>query len=163
MILCQHHIIPVARPTCAVQKPCPPRHSCGNHCFVSIRENLKGLVACLAFCCCCLCFYLLWSPWRSHEQRASFRWTAVPSLLPAAHPDEGSPRNRPHAVEFCSVWAFTRFSVFIPLFSQCTATTAMCACCLYVCVCVTVGRVGSIECWLRWCNVTVTAFCQGHF
>lgn len=132
MILCQHHIILVARPTCAVQKPCPLRHSCGNH----EHKGKSERACCLSgFLLLLFMFLLLWSPWRSHEQRASFRWTAVPSLLPAAHPDEGSPQNRPHAVEFCSMWAFTRFSVFIPLFSQCTATTALCACCLYVCVC----------------------------
>lgn len=33
------------------------------------------------FCCRCLCFSLLRSPWRSHERRACFRWTLVASAL----------------------------------------------------------------------------------
>lgn len=103
VFLCQHHIIPVARSTCAVQKPWPLRHSCGNHCLTSIRENSEK-ACCLSGLLLLLFMFLLPRyPWRSHEQKACFRWTAVPLLLPAAHPDQGSPRNSPHAVEFCSV------------------------------------------------------------
>lgn len=40
-----------------MQKPWSPWRSCGNRCLMSIRENLKRLVVCLAFCCRCLCFY----------------------------------------------------------------------------------------------------------
>lgn len=69
MFFCRRHIIQVARSTVtrpfyffsAVQRS--PWHSCGNHCFMSTRalkqrkKNLKRLVVCLAFCCCCFCFY----------------------------------------------------------------------------------------------------------
>lgn len=87
-------------------------------------------------------FLLPWYPWQSYEQRAYFGRTAVPSLLPAAHPDHGYPWNKPHAVRFCSVQPSTRFQCVLSLFSPRTATAE----------CPTAGRVGSIGCWVGSCE-----------
>lgn len=77
-------------------------HSCGNRCLTSIGEHLKRLVVCLAFCCRCLCFYCCGLHGGLMNRGPVFSWTVVASLLPAAQPDQGSPRNSPHAVELCS-------------------------------------------------------------
>lgn len=123
----------------------PPRHSCGNRCFHKHKgsqtaENLKRLVVCLAFCCCCFCFYCrgihgglmnrgpvsdgLWCP-RCFPGCTS-RYGAI---LGIARTLRNSAASRPPDVWVCFYPTSTL------LFSQrATITTAVLACCLYVCV-----------------------------
>lgn len=119
MILCRRHIIAVARSavTRFGAQDGVVAHSCGNQCLASTRvpqtvENLKRLVVSLSLLLLLFLFLLPWYPWRSHEQRACFRWTAVPSPLLAACHNRGSPRNSPHTDEFCGVRASRRLRVF---------------------------------------------------